>query len=83
MIKISEFLTETAFKTYIGTKGLLLSIRMKLAIVVAAGVLIKDGGLGFKIRWYLWTGAEQQGSAWMVVAMRVLGEDGGLSFLRK
>ena len=29
------------------------------------------------------TGAEQQGSSWMVVAMRVLGEDGGLSFLRK
>ena len=49
------------------------------------GVLGEDGGLGFKIRWHLRTGGKQQGSAWMVVAMRlrVLGEDGGLGFLRK
>ena len=38
---------------------------------------------GFEIWWHLRTGGEQQGSAWMVVAMGVLGEDGGLSFLRK
>ena len=78
--------TETAFKTYISTNGSLLSIRMVLAMkCIAMGVLGEDGGLGFKIWWHLRTRAEQQGSAWMAVAMRlrVLGEDGGLGFLRK
>ena len=44
---------------------------MILAIVVTAGVLGQDGGLGFKIRWHLRTGDEQQGGAWMVLTMVV------------